>query len=168
MDLKINSSTVSSPFIEKEKAYNSLKIKLTGQIADKEKSFNIISVFSDNISFGGFWDKFAVINFSPRFSISPFKSINLSGNYNLSCLVPMGSIRNYSKSVVIQGVLMLAVDNLFKLTSESPGWIIELISYAAKNFLINSFIRKVIRHSGDSSDPMYEYEYYNYNVRINF
>lgn len=129
-------------------------------------SFDLFNSVGSNINFGGIWDKYAVINFTPQISIQPASFLKIYANRFLNCLIPVDGIKGYSASVIIQSALMLAADNALKLMMNSKNnWITDLISFAAKNLLINILIKPDLENS---KSPALLYESYYYSTSIIF
>jgi hypothetical protein len=143
-------------------ANNNLNSKLKNKI---KQAFNIISSFRENIRFGGFWDKYAIINFTPSVNIKPFDFISINANQNLSCFIPVQGIKEHFKSLCIQGAALLAVDNSIKLLFGANRIIPSVAGYAAKNIII-SLLRRMIEKK--SNNQVYSYNSYNYSVNIRF
>ena len=139
-------------------AYASMHIK------QKEPSppANIISSFKSNIHFAGFWDHYAIINFTPDMYVKPFEFISFYASHNTSVYVPISEAKSYVKSLAIKSIAIVAVDNTVKFLLP-PNKIIQAIAgFAAKN-IIMSFLKTT--SSGKSS---LEFKYYYYSVSIRF
>ncbi|MDQ3020880.1 MAG: hypothetical protein M3R36_09960 [Bacteroidota bacterium] len=135
---------------------------------EEKYSFDIISSVGSNISFGGFWDKYALLNFTPQMYIKPLSFISIYANNNLYCLIPLKGIKEHFQSVTIQGLSILAIDNSMKLFFPDNHWIPQLISFAAKNLLINFVIKPSFKKSNNSDTQILDFENYYYSVSINF
>lgn len=167
---KISKNNLSEKKSEDRKRKDRIESLAFGifKAAKEEHTFDIISSVGGNISFGGFWDKYAVINFTPSMYIQPLDFISIYANNNLNCLIPISEIKDYSKTIVLQGLAILAVDNSMKMMFSSRQWIPQLISFAAKNLLINYVIKPAIERTINSPSPILEYEYHYYAVSIRF
>ncbi len=131
-------------------------------------SFDLMSSVGSNISFGGFWDKYAVINFTPQISIQPVDFINIYANHYLNCLIPISGIKEYSASLILQGAAILAVDNSMKfILNNNKNWILEVVSFAAKNLLIGLLIKPSITDK-ETSGQVLHYENFYYSMKITF
>lgn len=134
-----------------------------------KSSFDLMSSVGSNISFGGFRDNYAVINFTPQISIQPAEFIIIYANHYLNCLIPISGIEKYSASVILQGAALLAIDNTMKFfLNIKENWLIEVVSFAAKNLLVGLFIKPSISDSQNSSLNILHYENYYYSMRITF
>lgn len=129
----------------------------------EKTSFNFLSSINSNISFGGFWERYAILNFTPNTYIKPVSFISISANRSLSCFVEIKDVKQKMSSIILQGVSMIAIDNVSKIFLNKASWISEAIIYTAKNLLINLFIKP---SANENKTPVYESFYY--SVRINF
>jgi len=130
---------------------------------------DIVSSFGNNISFGGFWENYAVINFTPQISIQPAEFISIYANHYLNCLIPLSSLKEYSGSVILQGIAILSVDQSMKLfLQKESSWISEIIAFAAKNLLLNLIIKSSINNNSNSNSPSLQFENYYYSMSIEF
>ena len=136
----------------------------------KERNkIDIVSSFGNNISFGGFWDNYAVINFTPQISIQPAGFISIYANRYLNCLIPLSSLKEYSGSVILQGIAILSIDQSMKLFLQNKtGWISEIISFAAKNLLLNLIIKPSIKNTSNSPSQSLQFENFYYSMSIAF
>jgi hypothetical protein len=151
-DIEVKSRVFAHPF----------RIRPT-QNKKVKSAFDIISSFRENIRFGGFWDKYAIINFTPSFNIKPLDFVSVYGNQNLSCFVPIDGIREHFKSLCIQGAAILAVDNTEKLFFNSSKIIPVIVSFAVKNIIISLLMKSVNQETGNK---MYSYKSYYYSISI--
>lgn len=131
-------------------------------------SFDIINSVGSNISFGGFFDKYAVLNFTPKMFIKPTDFLSIYGNQNLYCLIPIQGIKDHITNITIQGLAVLAIDNSMKIFFPESQWIPQLISFAAKNLIINGIIKSSIERNINSPFPILEFDDFYYSVSINF
>lgn len=145
-----------------------VRLKFYEYKKEEKYSFDFVNSVGSNISFGGFWDKYAIINFTPNVFIRPADFISIYANNNLNCLVPLKGLDEHIKSITLQGFAVLAVDNSFKILFPSDHWVPQLISFAAKNVLINFVIKPSIRNGADAENPVLEFENYYYSLSINF
>lgn len=136
---------------------------------EEKYTFDLMSSVGSNISFGGFWDKYAVINFTPQINIKPVSFISIYANHYLNCFIPLNGVKEYSRSLILQGIAILAIDNSMKLfLNSSNSWISSIVSFAAKNILINILIKPSINNSSKSPSPVLKYENYYYSMSITF
>ena len=77
--------------------------------------FNIVSSYRENIHFAGFYERYAILNFTPTLNIQPFDFININANQIYSCFIPISGVKEHFKTLFIQGAAVLAVDNSVKL-----------------------------------------------------
>jgi hypothetical protein len=130
-----------------------------------KRTFNIVSSFRENIRFGGFWGKYAIININPSLNIKPFDFISIYANQNLSCFIPIDGIKEHFKSLFVQGVAILAVDNSVKLFFDSHKILPVLAGFVIKNFIISTVIKSINKQTGNK---MYAYNSYYYSMSIRF
>ena len=123
-------------------------------------SFNIVSSFRKNIRFGGFYEGYAIINFTPDMFIQPFGFINIYASHNFSKYIPITSIKENFKSLAIEGAAILAIDNSVKFLFSFNRMIQSIVSFAAKNLVIG-----MIKNEQKS---LLEFKYYYYSVSIRF
>lgn len=139
-------------------AYASMHIK------QKEPSppANIISSFKSNIHFAGFWDRYAIINFTPDMYVKPFEFISFYASHNTSVYVPISEVKSYVKSLAIKSIAIVAVDNTIKFLLPPNKIIQSLAGFAAKNIIL-SFLK-----TASGGTPLLEFKYYYYSVSIRF
>ncbi len=184
-DSKINTQPYKNTFIEssvtkseiinpneqrkkENQTINEFHIRYFNSDRKENYSFDPMTSFGSNISFGGFWDKYAVINFTPQISIQPADFINIYANHYLNCLIPLSGIKDYSASLILQSAAILAVDNSMKLLLDNrKNWIIEVVSFAAKNLLVGLLIKPSITDK-EKSGQVLHYENYFYSMSITF
>src|SRR5437667_2922538 len=82
---------------------------------------SLVSSFRSNIRFGGFWDKYAVINFSPSVFVKPFDFISIYGNHNSGYFIPIKAIKQEMKSLCIRSAAILAIDNACRYLLGTTG-----------------------------------------------
>jgi hypothetical protein len=129
-------------------------------------AFNTLSAsFRSNVRFGGFWEKWAIINFSPSIFISPFSFINIYADHKISFFIPMTAIKDEVKNLCIQGAALLAVDNAFRFFIKSDELIPVITNFALKNIVL-TLVNKSINHKKGSE--VYEYNSMYYSMSIRF
>jgi hypothetical protein len=129
-----------------------------------ESVFSVLSSsYRNNIRFGGFWDKYAIINFTPSVFIKPTSFINFYANHSYSCFVPMDGIKEHVKSLFIQGAAILAVDNTIKLLFNPEDVIPKIAGFVFKTLIITEVIKTTNKNK---SNPMYEHKTYRYSISI--
>ena len=126
-------------------------------------SFNIVSSFRKNIRFGGFWEGYAIVNFTPDMFIQPFDFLSVYASHNYSKYVPIKSVKENFKSLAIQGAAILAIDNTVKFLLANNYMIQSIVSFAAKNLIIGMLSNPV-----KDKKKFIEYKYYFYSVKIKF
>jgi hypothetical protein len=134
-------------------------------VSKKEEPVNVVSSFRSNIRFGGFWDKYAIVNFTPEMLIKPVDFISFYAHHNISYFVPVSGIKEHFKSLALQSAAVLLVDNSIKFLMPSSNLIKSVVSFAVKNLVI-FYMNKSIVNRG--SEPVVEYGYYYYSVSIRF
>ncbi|MEO8664616.1 MAG: hypothetical protein ABI462_03890 [Ignavibacteria bacterium] len=134
----------------------------------EEQSFDLLSTVGNNISFGGFWDRYAVINFTPQLNIRPVSFISIYANRNLNCFIPISGIKEYYQSVLIQSAAILAIDKSLNFFLDSKNWITDVITFAAKNLIVSLLIKPAIDNTSNTPKPMFQFESYYYSFRITF
>lgn len=136
---------------------------------EDESSIDLISSVGSNMNFGGVWEKYAVINFTPQIFIQPAGFLNIYANHYVNFLIPLEAVKEYSKSILLQGLAVLAVDNSIKLfLNGNTNWITEVISFTAKNLLLNILIKPSVSNTSNSPFPVLQYENYYYSMSITF
>lgn len=126
----------------------------------------IVSSFRSNIRFGGFWDKYTVINLTPQMSIKPYDFISFYAFRSMSYFIPMSGIKQNFKSMAIKGISVMAVDYAIKFIISSGKVIGPLTSFIAKNILITVLNR--VQQKDDAKNNLLNYDYQYYSVSIRF
>ena len=134
------------------------------KIQEKPK-FDIVSSYRNNIRFAGFWNGYAILNFTPTVYIQPFDFISIYANHNFSNYIPVKDIKGSFKSLFIEGAAILAVDNSVKFLLSGSPIIRAVTEFVLKN-LVLSFAGKSF-NSG-SSNTLLEFKYFYYAVSIRF
>lgn len=130
----------------------------------KSVNLNIVASFRKNIRFGGFWQNYAIVNFTPDMFIQPFDFISIYASHNYSNYIPISSIKENIKSLALEGAAVLAVDNTIKFLLPYNHILQSLIGFAAKNIAI-----ALVRNSfGNNNGSLLEYKHYYYAVSIRF
>ncbi|MFI5212288.1 MAG: hypothetical protein ACHQIH_05350 [Ignavibacteria bacterium] len=135
------------------------------RMAKEERSFNIVSSFRGNIRFGGFWDKYAIINFTPVMYIKPFEFLSIYANHNLSYFVPVKAAAEHFKLMAIQSTAVLAIDNFVKHLLPASSIVKSICSFALKNLVIFCMKKPVIE---GGSDHILEFDQLYYSLSVNF
>ncbi|MCI0450528.1 MAG: hypothetical protein L0Y79_12235 [Chlorobi bacterium] len=159
--------------IKNENEINQSKIAgmfLSYQLSAKKtntESFNIVSSFRSNVRFGGFWEKYAIINFTPQMQLKPWGFISIHAHHNISCFVPIKGVKQHFKPLAIQGAAVMAVETSLKFLVPGNSIIKSIIGFVAKNLIISYMMGSAIKKS-EGENRMLEYDYYHYSVSIRF
>ena len=117
----------------------------------EESTFNIVSSFRQNIRFGGFWDRYAIVNFTPDMFIKPFDFLSIYAVHN--------------SSMAVQSATILAIDNTIKHLLPASKMIKAIAGFVLKNVVINSLLGKII---SKGSDKIFEQGSYYCSMSIRF
>lgn len=134
-------------------------------ISKLENPVNFVSSFRSNIRFGGLWDKYAIVNFTPQMQIKPFDFISIYAHHNISYFVPIRGIKEHFKSLAFQSAAVLLVDNSIKFIMPSNSLIKSVVSFAVKNLVILYMTKSIINKG---NEPVLGYGYYYYSVSVRF
>jgi len=145
-----------------------IEIKFFKPKIRERKSFDFLSAVGSNLSFGGFWDRYAVISFTPRMNIKPFSFIDIYANHNLNCLIPINGVKEYYQSILIQSFAILAIEKSVNLLVKSCSWINDVIGFAAKNLFMALLIKPSIDKSNKTAKPILHFENFYYSLRVSF
>lgn len=115
----------------------------------EESSFNIVSSFRQNIRFGGFWDRYAIVNFTPDMFIKPFDFISIYAVHNSSYFIPIKAVKEHFKLMAIQSAAVLAIDNSIKYLLPVNKMIKAIAGFVLKNVVMNSLLDKIINSGKD-------------------
>jgi hypothetical protein len=143
--------------------YEKRPMELTHKNNKVEPSFNIVSSFRSNIRFGGFWGKYAIVNFTPSMLLQPFEFISVYANHNFSCFIPIEGIKEHMEMLCIQGAAVLAVDNSVKLVFGSRKIIPSIAGFIAKTIIINSVMASINKNK---KNKILDYRSYYYSISI--
>jgi hypothetical protein len=130
-----------------------------------EPSFNIVTSFRSNIRFGGFWGKYAIVNFTPSMLLQPFDFISIFANHNFSCFIPIKGIKEHMEMLCVQGAAVLAVDNSVKLIFGSKKIIPSIASFIAKTVIINTVMASINKNK---KNKILDNRSYYYSVSVRF
>jgi len=128
-----------------------------------ESAFSLVSSVRKNIRFAGFWKRFAILNFTPNVLLQPSDYISIYANHIYSCLIPIKGIKEHFKSLCIQGVSILAVDNAVKFIFGSDKMIPALAGFALKTIIINSVLSTINK---GKKTKIYDNVAYRYSINI--
>lgn len=145
------------------------EIQFTKAANSGNESLDILSTIQSNLSFGGFWDKYVVINFTPQVLIKPAGFLNIYSSHYLNCLIPLEDVAEYSRSIIIQGIAISAIDNSIKfITGEGNSWIIDAAVYTVKILMLNVFVKPAFERKSGSPTSVLMFDNYYYSLNINF
>lgn len=128
--------------------------------------FDLISSFRSNIRFGGFWDKYSIINFTPEMSIKLYDFISIYAIHSMSYFVPIDRIKQNFRSMALRSAAIMVVDNSVKFLLGSSKLIGPILSFLAKNLLIYSINK--IEEESDKKNNLNNYDYHFYSISIRF
>lgn len=124
-----------------------------------------VASFRENIHFAGFWDHYAILNFTPAVNLQPFDFMTINASQNLSCYIPIHGIKEHFGTLVAHGAAILAVDNSVKLFFGSGRMLPSIAGFVLKNIITTlitaSFNKK-------SQNKVYSYNNYYYSMSIRF
>jgi len=165
---KLNNNALGSKGIDEDmqmKIINNFHDLMPKPVVQQKPSFNIVTSFRENIHFGGWWNKYAIINFTPNINIKPFGFISIYANQNLSCFVPIDGIKEHFEFLCVQGASILAIDNGFKLLFDQSRIVPAVISFALKNIVMSVVMNTL---NNNSPNRLYSYRSYYYSMNISF
>mgnify|MGYP003513267509 FL=1 len=131
----------------------------------EESTFNIVSSFRQNIRFGGFWDRYAIVNFTPDMFIKPFDFLSIYAVHNSSYFIPIKAVKEHFKLMAVQSAAILAIDNTIKHLLPASKMIKAIAGFVLKNVVINSLLGKII---SKGSDKIFEQGSYYCSMSIRF
>jgi hypothetical protein len=163
--LDANSSLNKSNSKEKEILYRYQydPMEQSRKIMKEESRFNIVSSFRNNIRFGGFYDRYAIVNFTPQMSFKAAEFISVYAHHNISYFVPVQSAKEHFTSMAAQGAAILAVDNIVKHILPAGIVLRSVTGFILKNTVIHFMTRSIL---GKGNDKVLEYDFYYYSVSI--
>jgi hypothetical protein len=129
----------------------------------EENKLDLVSSFRSNIRFGGFWDKYAIINFSPSVFVQPTGFLSVYANHNTSMFIPIKEIKDEFKNLCIKGAAVLAIDNLFKVIGGSN----KTLPLAA-NFALKNIVLSILESAMSKEKDCFEQKSYYYAISIRF
>lgn len=169
-EIKENYLTIDSEDLKLNEKINSdvvkQKFEIPARTKKEESVFNILSAsYRNNIRFGGFWEKYAIINFAPSVFIKPFSFLSVYANHIHSCFIPIEGIKEHMQSLFIQSAAILAVDNSFKLFFGSEDIIPVITGFAVKTIILNSIMSSI---NQNKENKIQNYKSYYFSVSIRF
>jgi len=165
---KLNNNSLGSKGIDEDmqmKIINNFHDLMPKPVVQQKPSFNIVASFRENIHFGGWWNKYAIINFTPNINIKPFGFISIYANQNLSCFVPIDGIKQHFEFLCVQGASILSIDNGFKLLFDQSRIVPAVVAFALKNIVMSVVMNTL---NNNSPDRLYSYRSYYYSMNITF
>jgi len=166
--IKLNSNPLSVKSSDEDiqmKMINNFHDLLPKPVQPTKNPFNIVSSFRENIHFGGYWNSYAIINFTPNINIKPLPFISIYANQNLSCFVPITGIKEHFEFLCVQGASIMVIDNAFKLLFERNRILPALIGFALKNLVMAEVMKKL---NDGAPNKLYSYRSYFYSMSITF
>lgn len=166
---KINSETSLDASLKKEKEilyrYQYDPMEQSKRTMREESKFNIVSSFRSNIRFGGFYDRYAIVNFTPQMSFKPMEFISVYAHHNISYFVPIQSVKEHFTSMATQCAAILAIDNFVKHMLPEGKIFRSITGFILKNTIIHLLTKSI---TGKGNDRVLEYDFYYYSVSIRF
>ena len=135
------------------------------QKSEQEEKFDPVSSFRSNIRFGGFWDRYAIVNYTPALNIAPFSFMDLSAYHNMSYFVPIKAVKEHFKSMAVQSAAVLGIETVFCYVKIFPPMLQQIISFFCKNAVLQ-FMQKRVLNEG--TDRVFRHINYYYSMRIRF
>lgn len=124
-----------------------------------------VASFRENIHFAGFWNHYAILNFTPAVNLQPFDFITINASQNLSCYIPIHGIKEHFGTLVAHGVAILAVDNSVKLFFGTNRILPSIAGFVLKN-IITTLI--TASFNKQSKNKVFSYNNYYYSMNIRF
>ncbi len=131
----------------------------------EEQEFNVVKSFRSNIRFGGFWDKYVIVNYTPEMNIQPTKSISIFAQHNLSYFIPITGLKEHFRMMAIQSAAILAIDNSVKLLVPVKGMLNSIVNFALKNAVLHYMLKSV---TSNGNEKIFEFGYYYYSISVRF
>ena len=131
----------------------------------EERTFNIVSSFRQNIRFGGFWDRYAIVNFTPDMFIKPFDFLSVYAVHNSSYFIPIKAVKEHFKLMAIQSAAILVIDNSVKHLMPVGNMIKSITGFLLKNIVINTLLDDIL---SKGSDRIFEQGSYYCAISVRF
>jgi hypothetical protein len=135
------------------------------QKSQQDEKFDPVSSFRSNIRFGGFWERYAIVNYTPALNITPFSFMDLSAYHNMSYFVPVKALKEHFKSMAVQSGAVLAIESVFRYIKIFPPMLQQIIAFFCKNAVLQ-FMQKRVLNEG--TDRIFRQVNYYYSMRIRF
>lgn len=167
----VNDEVGADPELEFQKRVSYLMDNQFRKLFRKEVQefrFDLVSSVGSNISFGGIYEKYAFINFTPSMFIRPADGIQIYANHNLLKVVPLEDINNAAGSLILQSIVLVAAENTINMLVNERTWVSDLVSFTLKNILIGMLVRPVVKTGNRKMIPWIQDESFYYSVGIRF
>ena len=163
----VNESLYETQFKSKnEELYRySFDLLQKSKVLKEEQTFNIVSSFRRNIRFGGFWERYAIVNFTPDMFIKPFDFLSIYAVHNSSYFIPIKAVKEHFKLMAIQSAAILVIDNTVKHLLPASGMIKSVTGFILKNVVINTLLDDILKNG---SERIFEQGSYYCSVSIRF
>lgn len=135
------------------------------QQSKQDEKFDPVSSFRSNIRFGGFWDRYAIVNYTPALNIAPFSFMDISAYHNMSYFVPVKAVKEHFKSMVVQSAAVLGIETAFRYIKILPPMLQQIISFFCKNAVLQYMQKRVLN---EGTDRVFRHINYYYSMRIRF
>ena len=135
------------------------------QQSNQDEKFDPVSSFRSNIRFGGFWDRYAIVNYTPALNIAPVSFMDISAYHNMSYFVPVKAVKEHFKSMAFQSAAVLGIETAFRYIKILPPMLQQIISFFCKNAVLQ-FMQKRVLNEG--TDRVFRHINYYYSMRIRF
>ena len=129
------------------------------------QKFDIVSSFRSNIRFGGFWENYAIVNFTPDMYLMPDDFISIYASHNISYFVPLNGLKENLKSMAIQGAAILAIENSVRLFTDKRSITVRIVSFLLKNAVLMG-LQKSITSGKKENVLLNRYFYYSVSLRF--
>lgn len=130
-----------------------------------EKPLDVVSSFRSNIRFGGFWDKYAILNFTPQIFVKPFEFLSIYASHNRSYFVPMDKIKENVKGFAIEGAAIMAAETSFRFLNPGQGILGKALNFVVKNLIITYMTQVIMK---DKNNGVVDFNNYYYSFSLRF
>lgn len=129
----------------------------------EQPTLNLVSSFQNNIKWGGYWNNIFVINLNPAMFIQPTDFINIYASHNTSVFIPIASLKENIKPLLIETAAIVAIENSIKYFFYHNHILQSIIGFAAKTLAIN-----LIRKTQTVSNQLPDFRHYYCSVSIRY
>jgi hypothetical protein len=126
-------------------------------------SFNLVASFRSNIRFGGYWQGYAIVNFTPNMYIKPFGFLSLYASHNYSKFIPVKSLKENFSGLAAEGAAILAIDNSVKFLFPDSPVLRAIAGFAGKIIIIDLLFK-----NNKKKRNYQEFRYYYYAFTVSF